>query len=277
MRIWNKIKYPLLIGLITALMIWIRYLTMAVPSWVDAMLYYPLIAFRIICKDTIANIVIIAVCAGAVMLVPYDWKWNPEGKKLRRFVVRPAVCVLVMLCVSGWMIHSNDGWEDRIWEKKVDAFSQDVSAFLDVADEVILHNSSTHNYTPYFKDERIRCECGTYHDVIMIDYDTMRIAFLRHGGISDFFVYDLKPGALTSQNDLVQTDLLLEPSQTRLVTYYPDGQNTHRTSAIELFLADGTVYSTTDTPDNHWDNAFLALYAGSGDHFFPVGEPHPKP
>ena len=276
MKIWNKVKYPLIIGLIVAVMSLIRFLSMAVPSWVETMLYYPLIAFRLIFKDTVTNIVLIAVTAGAVMLVPCDLWLEQEWKKMRRYLVRPAVAVVVMLCVSGWMIHSNDGWEDRIWEKKVDAFSQDVSAFLDVADEVILHNSSTHNYTPYFKDERIRCECGTYHDVIMIDYDTMRIAFLNHDSINDFFVYELKPGALPSGNGLVQADVLLDASQTRLITYTPGFDQGHRTSAIELILADGTAFSTTDTPDDHWDNAFLALYAGSGDHFFLVGDPHPK-
>lgn len=276
MKIWDRIKYPLLLALIVAVMSFIRFLTMATPNWVETMLYYPLIALRILFKDFWVNILLIAVCAGAVMLVPYNWQWNQESKKLRRYFVRPAISVLVMLCLSGVMIASNDGWEDAYWGNKVDAYCREVSDFLDVADEVILHNGSSHHYSPYFADERIRCECGTFHDVIMIDYDTMRIAFLHHEGISNFFVYELQPGALPSGNGIVQTDLLLEPAQTRLITYAPSSDNGHRTCAIELILGDGTAYSTTDTPDDHWDDAFLALYAGSGDHFFRVGDPHPK-
>lgn len=277
MKIWNKVKYPLLITMIVAVISFIRFLTMAMPSWIDTMLYYPLIAFRFIFEDTITNIVLILITAGAVMLVPCDWQWAQEWKKTRRFLVRPTIAVVVMLCLSGIAIAQGEEWDDAYWDNKVDAYCQEVSAFLDSADEVILHNSSDHNYSPYFADERIRCTCGAFHDVIMIDYDTMRIAFLNHDSINDFFVYELNPGALTSENSIVQTDLLLDSSQTQLITYSPDFDNSHRTCAIELILADGTVFSTTDTPDSHWDNAFLALHTGSDDRFFPIGEPHPKP
>ena len=36
---------------------------------------------------------------------------------------------------------------------------------------------------------------------------------------------------------------LLPPAQS-LQTYYPDGENTHRTCAISLTMADGSVYSS---------------------------------
>lgn len=45
MKTWNKVKYPLLIGLIVVLMILFRFFAMAGPSWVPVTLYYPLIAF----------------------------------------------------------------------------------------------------------------------------------------------------------------------------------------------------------------------------------------
>lgn len=272
MKIWNKVKYPLLLGLITVVMIWIRFLTMAVPSWVDTMLYYPLIALRFIVGDTWTNILLIAISAGAVMLVPCDRQWE----QLHRFVLRPAVAVLVILCLSGLAIGQNDEWEDAYWDSKIDAYCQEVSTFLEEADEVILYSPFDHDYSPYFEDERIQCACGAFHNVIMIDYDTMRIAFLQHEWITDFYVYELEPGALAPGNGLKQMDTLIPQTQNRLITYTPGFDNGHRTSAIELILADGTVYSTSDTPDEHWDNAFLDLSSDSGDYIFLAGQPHPE-
>lgn len=209
------------------------------------------------------------------MLVPCQWQWG-QNAKLHRFVVRPALSVLAVFLVSDVLIAANDGWEDRYWEKQVDAYCQEVSLFLDAADEVILHGHNTQNYTPYCADERIQCACGTYHSAIMIDYDTMRIAFLRHDGFTNFYVYDLAPGALTAENEFVQMDALLPQSGSRLVSYYPDEDQAHRTCALELILPDGTVYSTTDTSDAYWDSAYLELNAILADYLFCVGQSHPQ-
>lgn len=273
MKIWDKVKIPLLLAIITLVMIWIRFLTMALPNWVDTMLYYPLIAVRIVLRDTWTNILLIAICAGAVMLVPCD-RWNREWK-LKRFLVRPAISMIAMLCVSGVLIGSNEQWEDAYWDKKVDAYGQEISAFLDGAEEVILFGHYSQHYTPEFADERIQCACGTYHNVIMIDYDTMQIAFLRHEGIRGFHVYQLRASALTEENELVQLDAKLPGSETRLITYAPDAQNDHRTCAIELRLPDGSVYSTTDTPDGNWEDGFLDLGGLTQELLFRVGQPHP--
>lgn len=214
-----------------------------------------------------------AISAGAVILIPCEGQWA----KARRFALRPFLAVLVILVLSNFAIASNDEWEDKYWDKQIDAYCQEVSEFLDTADEVILYQLSDCYYSPYFSNKRIRCACGAFHNVIMIDYDTMRIAFLQHDWITDFHIYELKPGALTEENQLEQLNALLPQSQTRLITYYPDADSNHRTCALELVLADGTVFSTTDTPDQHWDSAYLDLSVNSSDYMFPVGQPHPKP
>lgn len=270
MKVWNKVKYPLLIALIVVVMSLIRFVTMAVPSWVDTMLYYPLIAFRFIFRDTVTNLVIIAISAGAVMLVPCDWQWCREWKKLRRFVVRPILAVLAMLCVSSWMISCNDEWEDRIWDKKVDASHQPIRDFIEIADEAVWYsNNCYHGYTEEFP-ELVRPvwagnQCRHITDTILIDYDSKTVGFAYHY-ISYFVLKDISLSqefTVPSFSDATNTVILGQPgAELKLYYNYKDGAvgNGHDVVCITLTMADGTVYGTNDLEDPETGrNYFLSL------------------
>lgn len=266
-QIWDVVKFPLIVILFS----FIRYLAFAIPSWIDALLLAPLLFMRLVLEDTWTDILLLGIAAVIVLFIPC----RGTSSKLRRFLLRPAIVVLVILVLSNFAIAANDGWEDRIFQSKRDAYCREVDAFLDDADEVILHGHASYHYSPYFADERIRCVCGAYHDVIMIDYDTMRIAFLRHDWIDDFHIYQLKEGALTEHNTFVQLNAILPGTGNNLVTYYPEVDNEHRTCAMELVLKDGTTYSVADMPEYSWDHIFLGLPV-SDDYMTCVGQPHPE-
>lgn len=276
MKIWNKIKFPLLVALFTAVIFGLRILC---HSW-DAMLYillFPVLLSRDLFDSNwvLVDIFLILILVGCILFTPAPGKLG----RFRRFFLRPLLAILVVILASNPMISNAQEYfreqEEKMWEQKEEAFRAEVREFLDEADELILHDHHSQNYSPYFEDARIRCVCGAYHDVIMIDYDTMRIAFLRHDWIDDFHVYQLKQGALSEENTFVQLDAVLPESGNRLITYYPEADLEHRTCALELVLSDGKIYSTADMPEYSWDHIFLDLW-GDEDYLFSVGQPHPK-
>lgn len=69
----------------------------------------------------------------------------------------------------------------------------------------------------------------------------------------------------------VQNEIDLPSPGERLVTYFPDEKNKHRTNAIELYMEDGTVYSVSDMRDADTGyTEFLGL--GSWEEIIPVGK-----
>lgn len=279
MKIWNKIKDPAILTLIALVLAFLRYVSYACPVWCPYIFWAPGLYLQIFSEEifsvkfVLVEIVFWLIAVGALLLVPVGEQYGGSRRSLTCLLL---VCLLIF-GLSSFAIVANDGLENLYWDGKVNAYRREISDFLDEADEVVLHGHNSQHYSPYFTDERILCDCGAYHSVIMIDYDTMRIAFLRHDGISNFFIYELKPGALTEENTLEQLNALLPNSQTRLITYYPDTDSNHRTCAMELILADGTVYSTTDTPDGQWDNGYLEMGNVTQAYLFCVGQPHPQP
>ena len=273
-KIWLFTRWVLAVLaliLIVAVMSFEYFCAMAVPSWIDVEWYYLALGMAFVFGRESAAFILLAFTAGAVMLVPC----YGEEKEIRRFIIRPIIAVLAVCVVSNPAIDYNDVIEDEIWDNHVETYTQEVSHFLDTADEVVLYEDYSQYYSPYAKEERLRCKCGAYHNAILIDYDTMRIAFLLQDNIDHFYVYSLQPGALTEENSNIQLTALLPGSKTRLITYYPDEDHDHRTCAIELILPDGSVYSTTQTPDHHWENGFLDLARTSEKLLFRVGDVHP--
>lgn len=270
MKLWNKIKYPPLIALIVAVMSFIRFLTMAVPSWVDTMLYYPLIAFRFIFKDTWTNILLIAICAGAVMLVPCDWQWDQEWEKWRRYLVRPAVAVVAMLCLSGILIHSNDGWEDRIWDRTVDASHQPIRDFIEIADAAVWYSNNCYDgYTEEFpelvRDVWAGNQWKHITNTILVDYDSQTVGFAYHAG-SYFVLKDIsltQDFAVPNSCNATNTVVLSEPgTELKMYFNYKGGAvgNGYDIVCITLTMADGTVYGTNDLTDPKTGrNYFLSL------------------
>lgn len=133
MKKWEKVKYPLLIGMITIVMSLIRFLMFASPTWIDTGILFPLLFIAFCLGEIGAQIFMIALCAGAVMLVPCQWLWDEGQEKLRRFLIRPAIAVVIMLCVSGLLISRNRVWEKRYHEKRVTSSYQQVREFTNIA------------------------------------------------------------------------------------------------------------------------------------------------
>ena len=121
MKIWSKVKYPLLIGLIALLMSLIRFLMLASPTWIDTGLLFPLLFIAVCLGEIGTHIFLIALCAGAVMLVPAQWEWDAQREKMRRFVIRPIIAVVIMMCVSGLLYNRNRVWEKRYYEKRINS------------------------------------------------------------------------------------------------------------------------------------------------------------
>lgn len=139
MKIWNKVKYPLLITLITAVMILLRFLMFASPTWIDSRLLFPLLFIGLLLGEFGSNVFLIALCIGAVILVPCQWEWDADREKIRRFVIRPIIAVVIMLCVSSWMVGRNRVWEKRYYEKRVNACHQQIRESVNIADEGLVH------------------------------------------------------------------------------------------------------------------------------------------
>lgn len=268
MRVWNKVKFPLLIALITVVMTLLRFCTMAVPSWIDYSLYYPLMVFHFMFGGAAANILLIVLCAGAVMLVPCEWEWGEE--KLRRFVVRPVLAVAVMLCASGFMIHGNDAIEDKIWEKKVDASHEPIQAFIQIADEAIWYSNNCHSgYTEEFPELVRPIWAGNrlphVTDTILVDYDSKTVGFAYHQGMY-FVLKDISlcqdftvPDACNETNTVILAD---PGAELKLYYNYKGGAegNGYDVICITLTMADGTVYGTNDLTDPETGrNYFLSL------------------
>lgn len=88
--------------------------------------------------------------------------------------------------------------------------------------------------------------------IIIISLDKKTVSFLFGGDY--FFHYKLeKNSKIRSEN--IQQKISLGIGESELVTYYPEENYEHRTSAIELVMPNGDIY-TAETKDG---NEYLGL------------------
>lgn len=276
-EILKKVCAILVFLLVVLFLAFYRYGSIAGPSWYPYALLHPAFLLLIISEELFSNPVILLELVFWPLAYWVFTLFPVKGEQVRwrRYLIRPMVALLIVFSLSNYAIQMNDSWEDQIWDSHVKAYTQEVSEFVDEADEVVLFGHNEHQYSPYAQEPRLECGCGAYHHAILIDYDTMRIAVLLQNSIDDFYVFKLEQGALTTENTNLQVNVMLPGSQTRLRTYYPDESSNHRTCAIELILSDGSVYSTTQTPDHHWENGYLGLRGITEEWLFCIGDPHP--
>ena len=125
-------------------------------------------------------------------------------------------------------------------------------AFIDKADEIIEYNTST-----FYMDGLIGTDYQ--HDLILIDFDTMTIGFLYRPYVMD----RLEKIPLTQNSSLdmenIQCQYELDSPGVRFTAYYPNESSKHRTTAIELEMADGTFYSAKNLTDDSGHVLFLNL------------------
>lgn len=275
MKIWNKIKFPLLIGLIVLLLAFIRYLSLAAPSWafdVLISLLYPLVVVRFLSQayfesEILLEILLISLGVGAVICIPRPERFG----KLRRYLLRPALASVIILVLSNAAISANDGWEDALYQRQLDASYQQIREFVDEADEAIAYNTSTHRFDDNFLDAFPELALDTVHlvdnqhktvhyvtDVILIDYDTQRlgIVYFRYGD-PEFYEYQLKPADQLPKNLLSQLSVDLPQSGASLYCYRVSAELKQYTSGFGLTMADGSIYTITGLSDE--DYLFLGL------------------
>ena len=271
MKIWNKVKFPLLIVLLVAVFAFIRYITMAVPSWVNASLIYPLLVMRLLLEDTWTSVILLGIGAAIIMCVPCGGAWE----KLRRFLLRPALAVLVILGLSNFAIAANDSWEDQLYQRRMYATYAQIHAFVDVADEAFAYNTHSQHFDNRFRKEFPQLLLETMHsdgihyyysDYILIDYDTHRVGVVYNQyGILRFFVYQLEPvdsyPVLPQQNTIA----LSAPGAT-LKSFCRERELSQYTDGFALIKEDGSIYAITGLCDKK------NLYLGLNSTVEPIGD-----
>lgn len=115
-----------------------------------------------------------------------------------------------------------------------------INNFINNADEIIYYNLNVQNYSGFENDKILHP--GNYTtDTILINYKTKKVAFLLTN-FSVFTEFQLTEGGI-SKNKHVQSIIELNSPGVYLKTFSPGGNESHRTSAIEITMKDGSKYS----------------------------------
>lgn len=96
-------------------------------------------------------------------------------------------------------------------------------------------------------------------EVIMIDYDTMRVAFLNDNVLCNYFVVQLTEGEKLPREKIQRTEPLKEPG-VELVSFYLEEEHKGLTDALELTMADGRVFTATDIKNEKGKTPSLGLW-----------------
>lgn len=114
-----------------------------------------------------------------------------------------------------------------------------VKTIINKADDVLEYNlSSIYSPSPN--------ELQYQHNTIFIDYDEMTVSFLLVANYHEFHTFKLSKDNKCNNINNKQIDYTIPSSENTLITFYPIEENNHRTSAIQLMMKDGTVYSVCD-------------------------------
>lgn len=263
MRTWNRIKFPLLMGLIALLLVFVRYIALAVPSWVNPSLIYPLLVVRIFSQewfqtDILMDILLAGIGIWALLLVPVE----EENKRFVRRLLRAVIVLVAVFLLSGVAISFNDEWEDAMYQHQQDKTYEAIHAFVDVADAAFIYNNHSQHSAGRFREEfpqLLMMDHGSYYysDYLFIDYDTQRIGLAYHQyGSLKFFEYQLKPVAAAPDLPQQHAVALSAPGAT-LFSYCPNQELHQYTTGFALVLADGSVYAITGLRDDNY--LFLGL------------------
>jgi hypothetical protein len=118
-----------------------------------------------------------------------------------------------------------------------------INRFIESADEILYYGDST-IISGGIKGTRFE------ESVILIDYDRMRIAFLfssyPDGEYREFELARAEQ-AIISPN--LQIWATLQPPGALLTSYYPREASDHRTTALQIIMADGSIYSLSGIVD----------------------------
>ncbi len=188
----------------------------------------------------------------ALLLVIILGELFPGGRKGKGFFIRHirqplilAGCMIASVFLNIGIYRLKDKIsQDRYYEEKR-IESEQIMEFKSQA-EVIIPIGNTHHVDGYGYTD-------IESDVIMIDYDTMRMAFLT-GYISEpFVIVQLTEGErLTDKN--IQCTIELDEPGAEFISI-ADEERDWFTSAIQITMADGRVFTATDLKSKDGDDS----------------------
>ena len=157
---------------------------------------------------------------------------NVENKKYIK------TCLIVGLLVVGAIfIYSHSFDIDKFFEK------ESAMQMIKNADEKIGFNESEIKIGGIFNIPEYT------HSHILIDYDNMEVGMLLNSGLDAFWKVKLNNTTKDSSEYqriintyYMQADIPLSNPGKRLISFYEDKPNMHRTIAFLLFYNDGTIY-----------------------------------
>lgn len=114
-----------------------------------------------------------------------------------------------------------------------------IESIIKKADDVLEYNLA-YEYNPSPKELQYR------HNTIFIDYDKMTISFLLIDYFHEFHTFNLIKDKNCNNTNNIQVDYTIPSSKNILRTFYPDEENEHRTTAIQLIMKDDSIYSVCD-------------------------------
>ena len=125
--------------------------------------------------------------------------------------------------------------DERSYEAEQNIIAENLSTMLQTKDEEITYDTNNIYsdgimYTPY------------KYKTAFIDYTDKTVGFLFNSGIDKFKFYRLTQVTNNEIQHPIQQEWELNGLGKKLTTYYLDEENSHRTIAIRLEMADGTVY-----------------------------------
>ena len=172
----------------------------------------------------------------------------PKGRKGKSFFVRHIRQPLLLMTVTALIILASMGVEKL--EERLDI--SDARSAVRRAEEILCYNDGVR-----YPDGIMGTELT--ENSILIDYDTMKVSFIFNGSFDEFLEVKLKKGEPYDGANIQTTAELKAPGK-ELIFFYPDkgGSYDHLTSAVQLTMADGTVY-TAEIKEEDDDLVYLGL------------------
>ena len=151
---------------------------------------------------------------------------------MKNIILKLFAIILLAVILSGCDVAAHE-LEFRMERERQ---RQEFNSFMEIADEALCYNDNS-----YFGDALMDSEF--FRNTILIDYDSMTVGFLFNGGAGDeFYKYRLKESEPVS-NENIQAAAVLHSPGAALTTFYPNEQQPHRTTAIQLETEDGRFFT----------------------------------
>ena len=243
MKLLTKQKAVLLSALIVLIVGFLRYAAYEFPSWAGPVCY-PLIFIMLISEELfdsflLLEVLLLLAAIGLAMLIP-------EENRKKRYLIRPVLCAALVIPMSLGIMALDEGMTAISLDRK----AAKADALIGQADEILYYELNNHQKASQtLSRPEIAHSCGQSHNMILIDYDRHTVTFLRdltNPAYLEIDTFTLKAVDEDPAPGYLQTQAALSAPGARLITYCPEEDKSHRTCAITLIMADGSIYSITD-------------------------------